>query len=42
MNSADVAYFRVKRTVKSVEKFPSNLIVGLKHPLYIPVDELSC
>ena len=42
MNSADFADFRAKCLVKSVEKFASNLIFGLKHTLYIPGNDLSC
>ena len=42
MNSADFTDFRAKYLVKSVEKFASNLIFGLKHTLNIPGDDLSC
>ena len=42
MNSADFADFRAKCLVKSVEKFATILIFGLKHTLYIPGNDLSC
>ena len=42
MNSADFADFRAKCLVKSMERFASNLIFGLRHISYIPGNDLSC